>query len=316
MRKTPTTHGPICPVCRNTKLRAISSLDGHQWSRCIQCSTLILISKAKTEAYPQAYYGNSSAKFSGWVQHLRTRFHRERSRLVCQELSQKKGTVYDVGCGDGLFLNEASRLGLQINGFEPESTPRSQAEKRLGKQLDRKLFDSLGKKKAAAITCWQVIEHLPDPPSFLRACHKHLAEEGLLALSTVNLDSVQAKCFGGKWLHLDPPRHLWVGTMDRVIQLVKDSGFQVVRVRYNCLEFGPVGWIDSIFNLMETKRDRLLGCLKHGCHEPRDWLVWLLSVALTPIAFILAWLEGGLGRPATFEIYARLVKKGARRQGG
>ena len=294
----------------------MASPECRRWRICPRCGTWVFAPKERTEAYPEDYYGGPAAKFSGWAQHLRTRFHRARARLVRKGLPRKNGKVYDVGCGDGLFLEEAARLGLKVAGFEPESTPRGQAERRIGQRLDRQLFASLKAEKASAITCWQVIEHLDDPPAFLRACRKHLADDGLLTLSTVNLDSLQAKCFGGRWLHLDPPRHLWIGTLRRVIQLVREAGFRVEKVRYNNLEFGPVGWVDSLFNLVDTKRDRLLTCLKQGCREPQDWFVYLTAAGLTPAAFVLSMLEAGLHHPATFEVYARLEKERARRQGG
>jgi len=294
----------------------MQSPDRLLWRSCVRCGTWVLLPRAETDAYPADYYGGKVAKFSGWAQKLRTGFHRERAQLVRKGLNRMNGKVYDVGCGDGLFLKEASRLGLQITGFEPESIPRSQAEKRLGKRLDKKLFTSLKSEKASAITCWQVIEHLEDPHAFLRACRQHLVDGGLLTLSTVNLGSLQARCFGGKWLHLDPPRHLWIANLQKVIQLVKDSGFEVEKVRYNSSEFGPVGWADSLFNLVDTKRDRLLACLKQGCREPQDCLVYILSVALAPVAMLLSLFEAGLNKPATFEIYARLEKNRERRQGG
>lgn len=316
MKKSPSTRRLLCPVCRNPRLTKIHSPDSPLWGSCARCRTWVLIPKDKAEAYPADYYGGPAAKFSGLAQNFRTRYHRDRARLVQKRLNRRNGKIYDVGCGDGLFLNEASRLGLQITGFEPEPIPRRQAEKRLGKSLDQRLFASLKSGKASAITCWQVIEHLDDPASFLRACRHNLADGGLLTLSTVNIDSLQAKCFGGKWLHLDPPRHLWIGNLHSVIQLVKDSGFEVERIRYNSSEFGPVGWVDSLFNLVDIKRDRLLVALKQGCREPMDWIVYILSVALAPVALILSLLEAGLNKPATFEIYARLKKDRVRRQGG
>jgi len=288
----------------------------RRWKRCPRCDTWVLISVHGADAYPGDYYGGPSAKFSGWAQHLRSQFHRSRARWVKKLLDQDQGHVYDVGCGDGLFLEAAKQLGLKTMGFEPEGLPRVQAEKRLNNRMDQKLFQSVRGKSLAAITCWQVIEHLDSPNTFLRACRTQLMPGGLLALSTVNLDSYQSKCFGGNWLHLDPPRHLWIGSMRRVVQLVQDSGFTVIKIRYNCLEFGPIGWVDSLLNGMDRKRDRLLGCLKQGCREPGDWLVWLLAAALTPLSFALSILEAGLNHPATFEIYARLEKRGARRQGG
>lgn len=288
----------------------------RNWKRCNRCDTWVLNPVQGVDVYPGDYYGGPSAKFSGWAQNLRSGFHHARACWVKKLLRQKNGFVYDVGCGDGLFLESAGQRGLETMGFEPETIPRKQAEKRLGKKLDQKLFQSVGKRKLAAITCWQVIEHLENPIPFLRACRQHLQPEGLLALSTVNLDSYQSKCFGGNWLHLDPPRHLWVGAMQKIVRLIKASGYRIVKIRYNCLEFGPVGWLDSLFNGMDRKRDRLLGCLKQGCREPGDWLVWLLAAALTPLALILSLMEAGLHHPATFEVYARLEKRGARRQGG
>jgi len=294
----------------------MQSPDRLLWRICVRCGTWVLLPRAKTDAYPANYYGGKVAKFSGWAQKLRTGFHRERAHLVQKGLNRMNGKVYDVGCGDGLFLKEASRLKMQVIGFEPESMPRRQAEKRLGKRLDKKLFTSLKSEKASAITCWQVIEHLEDPHSFLCACRHHMVDGGLLALSTVNLGSLQAKCFGGNWLHLDPPRHLWIGNLQKVIQLVKDCGFSVEKLRYNSSEFGPVGWVDSLINLADTKRDRVLACLKQGCREPQDWLVYILSAFLAPAALLLSLIEAVLNKPATFEIYARLEKDRARRQGG
>lgn len=294
----------------------MSSLNRRHWKQCNRCGTWVFIPIRGVNVYPGDYYGGPATKFSGWAQKLRSEFHRSRARWVKKLLHQHHGYVYDVGCGDGLFMESATQLGLKTIGFEPEGMPRRQAEKRLGKRVDGKLFESAGSNGLAAITCWQVIEHLDSPNSFLRACRRKLKPGGLLAISTVNLDSYQAKCFGGNWLHLDPPRHLWVGTLRRVIQLVQDSGFTVIKIRYNCLEFGPIGWVDSLLNGMDRKRDRLLGCLKHGCREPGDSLVWWSAAALTPLSFALSLLEAGLNHPATFEIYARLEKRGARRQGG
>ena len=290
--------------------------DRRFWRSCPRCGTWVFTPAEKGEAYPKDYYGGPKAKFSGWAQRLRAGFHRQRALWVQRGLNRKNGKIYDVGCGDGLFLEEASRLGLRIAGFEPETMPRNQAERRLGQALDQKPFASLKSEKASAITCWQVIEHLDDPLSFLRACRQHLEQGGLLAISTVNLDSLQAKCFGGHWLHLDPPRHLWIGTLRRVVQMVQDSGFRLEKVRYHCLEFGPIGWVDSLINVVDTTRDRLLRCLTLGGREPGDWLAYALSAALTPVALILSLLEGALNHPATFEIYARLEKDRARRQGG
>lgn len=316
MKKKPILRRQRCPVCKDSRLSTARHAGRSLWRCCASCHTWIYCPSPNTLAYPAEYYGGPAAKFTGWAQALRAHFHRGRARLVRRWLRQKKGRVYDVGCGDGLFLQEAAQLGLSTVGFEPEPIPRNQAETRLGKRLDSSLFQSLRSSKAAAISCWQVIEHLADPRTFLHSCHQHLMPDGILALSTVNLGSYQARLFGKNWLHLDPPRHLWVSDLNTVVRMVESSGFRVLQIRHNSLEFGPVGWADSCFNLFDSKRDRLLHCLKLGCHEPKDWLVWGLTVILTPLSMLLSMTESLLNHPATFEIYARADKKRARRHGG
>lgn len=316
MKRSPTTPRPVCPVCRNSNFGRTVLNHCYLWKDCPRCGTWILLRSGQAVAYPSEYYGGSAAKFSGLAQTLRERFHQARARSVRRWLGKKAATVYDVGCGDGLFLQAASRLGLGILGFEPEMIPRNQAEQRLKKHVDSVLLKSCGLSEISAITCWQVIEHERNPQRLLQAISRRLRDGGLLAISTVNRDSLQAKCFGTTWLHLDPPRHLWIGSRKKLLEMVKAAGFQVLEVRHRPLEFGPVGWVDSFFNLFDSERDRLLRCLKEGCAGPWDRIIWLLSAALTPFAVVLSLLESAVGRPATFEIYARLQKRGARRQGG
>lgn len=224
--------------------------------------------------------------------------------------------VYDIGCGDGLFLESISRLGLQVGGFEPEAVPRKQAEQRLQMKLDAALRPQSSGPRISAITCWQVIEHVEDPQKLLQTIRGLLSDGGLLALSTVNRDALQAKIFGTHWLHLDPPRHRWIGSRNSVIKMIEAAGFQVIQVSHRPLEFGPIGWVDSLLNFFDFERDRLLRCLKQGVAKPFDRWICLLAAALTPWAVILSLLESVFGHPATFEIYARLEKRGARRQGG
>lgn len=316
MKRSPTTPNPICPVCRNSRSWRILQTRHYLWKICSRCETWVFPPSQQLNAYPAEYYGGSAAKFTGLAQGFRERFHKARARSIQRWLKRGMGTVYDVGCGDGLFLRAASSLGLGILGFEPEMIPRKQAEQRLKRRVDSTLLASRNHSGISAITCWQVIEHMRDPQGFLRTVAHALKNGGILAISTVNLHSLQARCFGCSWLHLDPPRHLWISSRKKLLEMVKAAGFQILEVRHRPLEFGPVGWVDSFFNLFDSERDRLLRCLKQGCAGPSDRLIWLLSAALTPFAVFLSVLESAIGRPATFEIYARLEKRGARRQGG
>ena len=254
-------------------------------------------------AYPDEYFGGDAAKFTGLAGWARTHFHRGRAVRIQRMLSGSR-SLYDIGCGDGLFLAEAKALGFAVAGCEPEEKPRLQAEQRAGAPVSKEMFAPSAGSAYDAITCWQVIEHVSDPSDLIRQVRAHLRPNGIFALSTVNVDSWQSKLFRSCWLHLDPPRHPWCGSMQRLEKLLENEGFVVERRRSNWTEFGPVGWVCSFMNALGLPRDILLHSLKCGFRGPLD-PVFLLGAALTPIGVILAALETLAGRPATFELYCR-----------
>ena len=60
-----------------------------------------------------------------------------------------------------------------------------------------------------AVTLIHVFEHLPDPRQTLEIISEILKKDGILMMSFPNIDSFQSRIFKGKWLHIDPPRHLF-----------------------------------------------------------------------------------------------------------
>lgn len=295
----------LCPLCRVPADGGRLSYGPSQWSACSHCQTVVLASGVEdpASAYSEDYYGRNDAKFSGVTGWIRSHFHRTRSLLVAAMLPAH-GSVYDIGCGDGLFLWHTQRRGLAIFGSEPETKPRNQSSLRLGVQVDESTFANDPVVEFDGITCWQVIEHVSDPVDLIRQVRAHLKPNGIFAVSTVNVESWQSKLFRACWLHLDPPRHTWCGSMRRLEKLLESEHFVVERRRSNWAEFGPVGWVCSFMNWLGLPRDILLHRLKCGFRGPID-PVFLLAAILTPIGVILAVLETLAGRPATFELYCR-----------
>src|SRR5207244_4423670 len=60
------------------------------------------------------------------------------------------------------------------------------------------------------ICVWQAIEHVPQFWLFLEAAARRLRQGGVIALSTPNPDSFQARLMGRFWPHADAPRHLYL----------------------------------------------------------------------------------------------------------
>jgi hypothetical protein len=68
--------------------------------------------------------------------------------------------------------------------------------------------------------------------------------------------------FKGKWLHLDPPRHLLFFKPRDFIAMMKKRNFECSQVRYISMEQNPFGMVQSILNTFFSKREILFERLK------------------------------------------------------
>ena len=102
-------------------------------------------------------------------------------------------TMLDIGCGGGLISEPLSRLGASVTGIEP-------AEANIGAARQHALESGLEINYRAAtvqdleanrelfdvVACLEVVEHVPDPGTFIKSCAAVVKPGGLLVLSTIN----------------------------------------------------------------------------------------------------------------------------------
>lgn len=97
----------------------------------------------------------------------------------------------DVGCGAGLLCEPLARLGAEVTGVDaaPENTAAA-ALHADGAGLDIRYIPgelgTLGLGQFDLVTAMEVIEHVADKPAFVAALAAHLADGGLMILSTPN----------------------------------------------------------------------------------------------------------------------------------
>jgi SAM-dependent methyltransferase len=115
---------------------------------------------------------------------VRSRNAREIFRVLGAYGPLRGARLCDVGCGYGWFLETAQSLGMDALGIEPDAAVAQQAiagglNVRVGSfpqcLAAGELFD--------LVTFNDVLEHLPQVPQVLAACHAHLAPGGILAIA-------------------------------------------------------------------------------------------------------------------------------------
>lgn len=117
-----------------------------------------------------------------------------RLQVIQQALALEHKKILDVGCGGGLLsealaLNRAEVLGIDLS--EPLlATARAHAQTQ-NLNIEYRLIDSteLAKQQPAhfdAITCMELLEHVPDPEQVVRDCAQLVKPGGTVFFATIN----------------------------------------------------------------------------------------------------------------------------------
>ena len=79
------------------------------------------------------------------------------------------------------------------------------------------------------VTMWDVVEHLADPLAELRRIHRLLRPDGLLALSTMNVDALFPRLAGRRWPWY-MQMHLVYFSRRSLHNMLTKAGFRVVEM--------------------------------------------------------------------------------------
>ena len=158
----------------------------------------------------------------------------QRYTIILDELSKiEKGKLLDIGCGEGVLLEYAQKLGFDVIGVD--------VSKKAVDYIRKKGFDAICldveeglpfKEEFDVVIATELIEHLYDHYKFLANVNNCLRKGGYLFLSTPNSSHIFFRMrylLGKTATELQNPTHLRFFSFYHLLRVCNDQGFQLVK---------------------------------------------------------------------------------------
>jgi len=141
-----------------------------------------------------------------------------------------KGTLLDVGSGDGTFAETAFQNGWSVEAVDPAGPLKAETSATGWLKLRTgTLADIDQDARFDAVTLWDVIEHVEKPFDLIAECRRYLAPGGWLVIETGNFGSTARVTGGRTWwgFQLD---HRWYFNPETLESLLRRAGFDEFRL--------------------------------------------------------------------------------------
>lgn len=102
--------------------------------------------------------------------------------------------VIDIGCGGGILSEAMAKLGANVKGIDMGEAPLAVAklhleESKLEIDYEKITAEEIAQREAGqydVVTCLEMLEHVPDPSSVIKACMQLVKPGGHVFFSTIN----------------------------------------------------------------------------------------------------------------------------------
>jgi 2-polyprenyl-3-methyl-5-hydroxy-6-metoxy-1,4-benzoquinol methylase len=241
----------VCDVCGHDGLPV-----GYAGlRRCPECShvwaDLSMDPGAIHQLYQRSYFFGD--EYSNYVQDRRIIEKNFAGRLATLRrfLTPAHRVLFEIGCAYGFFLDAARQSFASVGGIDVSEDAVRFAREELGLEVScGDLIDAGLPGQPPDVVClWDTIEHLAAPRRYLEHVSAGMPAGSLMAITTGDIGSLNARIQKGRWRLIHPPTHLHYFTVPSLTRLLDRCGFDVVHVEHAGMYRSVRGMIDQVVSL-------------------------------------------------------------------
>jgi len=264
-----------CPVCGCSEHINLFTKGGGRYVACKNCGMIFLNPVFTDKALENFYFNNSTTQSEVVINE--SDFYERIYNKGLASLSKyiTHGTVMDVGCSSGFFLDVAKTQGWKTVGVELNNKEAKLAQKK-HKVYNTSIHKLELKEKCDVITMWDVFEHIKDGNNSLQMLsQKYLNKGGVIFLQVPNSKSLAARVLHEKCNMFDGIEHVNLYDPNTISLIAEKNGLNVLQIEtviseipiidnyldYQDPYFGETKHSRKILGLIDEKtlHDNLLG---------------------------------------------------------
>ena len=227
-----------CPLCGAPTEAAFTTSDRNRaitaasfrYRRCTRCRSLHL-ENVPTDLgtyYPDGYF--SLPDLPGLEEQGRA--ERWRLALVTAHVPPP-GRLTEIGPGNGIFAIQSKNAGFDTAVVEMDERACAYLRDVVGVEAMRSAApdEALAElPPSRVIAAWHVLEHVPRPWALVDAAADNLESGGALVIATPNPRAFGFGVLGGRWPHVDAPRHLFLIDHEALVSRARAAGLELVQL--------------------------------------------------------------------------------------
>lgn len=233
-----------CPICQSAHFDFFKEIPDYflskehfQLVKCTRCGLVFIQNRPDKNSIGKYYESVNYISHTDSHKNLLANIYQlvrqwnvgKKYRMIKRYVPQ--GSILDIGCGTGDFLNHFLKKNWNVTGIEPSDSAREIANRKNNQQIfEEKKLPSFSNKTFDVVTMWHVLEHVHELNQRVETVHRLLKDDGVFIFSVPIYESWDATHYDTFWAAWDVPRHLYHFSQATIKTLLEKQHFQLLRV--------------------------------------------------------------------------------------